>query len=128
MTTFKLGDSIWGQQERDYHAKLKTHVDWGAVNTAPYDNITYSAHWYSASNWNEKPLDERIKILTEARKGQSMMGRYKNPPYAPYPTIYNYKDRVFKRVMDEIYGAGQVIGIPWTDYTGIKHTIILKET
>ena len=126
MNTFELGGSIWGQEERDYHAQNR-RVDWGVVNTAPYDNTTYSAHWYSASRWSEKPLDERIKILTDARKGQSMMGRYKNPPYAPYPTKYNYADRMFKKKMDAIEGAGQFLDIPWTDYTGITYTIKLKE-
>lgn len=129
MTTFNLGDSIWSQQERDYHAKLKKPVDWGLVKQAPYSNTLHSANWYQATNWNEKPLDERIKILVDLRKGQSMMGRYKNPPFSPFPTMANYTDRMFKKKMDAIYGAGQVIGIPWTDYLGVTYTITkIKET
>ena len=126
MTAFKLGGSIWGQEERDYHAQ-KNKVDWGVVNVAPYDNITYSAHWYSASNWSEKPLTERIQILTDARKGQSMMGRYKNPPFQPFPTMANYADRMFKKKMDAIQGAGQYLDIPWCSYEGITYTITIKE-
>ena len=116
----------WCSAERKHFTKNRS-VDWGVVRYAPYDNITYTAHWYSASRWSEKPLDERIKILTDARKGQSIMGRYKNPPYAPYPTKYNYADRMFKKKMDAIEGAGQFLDIPWTDYTGITYTIKLKE-
>jgi hypothetical protein len=128
MTTFKLGDSIWGQQERDYHAKPKKHVDWGLVKQAPYSNTLHSAHWYQPTNWNNKPIESRINILVNSRVGQSMMGRYKNPPFAPYPTLANYTDRMFKKKMDAIQGAGQFLDIPWTDYTGITHIIILKET
>jgi hypothetical protein len=126
MALFTLGGSIWGQEERDYYARNR-RVDWGAVNTAPYDNTTYTYYGHQATNWNDKPIDERIKILTGARKGQSLMGRYKIPPYAPYPTKYNYADRIFKQKMDAIEGAGQFLDIPWTDYTGITHTIKLKE-
>jgi hypothetical protein len=128
MTSFKLGDSIWGQQERDYHAKLKKHVDWGLVKQAPYSNTLHSAHWYQPTNWNNKPIESRINILVKARVGQSMMGRYMNPPFSPFPTMANYTDRMFKKKMDAIQGAGQFLDIPWTDYTGITHTIILKET
>ena len=127
MKTFLLGSSIWATEERNYHAKLKRPVDWSLVKQAPYDNTTYTYYGYQATNWNDKPIDERIKILTGARKGQSLMGRYKNPPYAPYPTKYNYADRIFKQKMDAIQGAGQFLDIPWTDYTGITHTIKLKE-
>ena len=124
----ELGGSFaWCSAERSYHKK-PYKPDWGLVKQAPYSNTLHSAHWYQATNWLEKPLDERVKILTDARKGQSMLGKYQNPPFAPYPTKYNYADRVFKRVMDEIYGAGQVIGIPWTDYLGVTYTITkLKE-
>jgi len=126
MAVFTLGGSIWGQEERDYHARNR-RVDWGAVNAAPYDNTLYRGDFYQATKWSTKSLDERIKILTGARKGQSMMGRYKNPPYAPYPTKYNYADRMFKKKMDAIQGAGQYLDIPWTDYTGITYTITIKE-
>ena len=102
MTTFILGQSIWGQSERDYHSKLKKPVDWGLVKQAPYSNTLHSAHWYQATNWNEKPIDERIKILVDLRKGQSMMGRYMNPPFSPFPTMANYTDRMFKKKMDAI--------------------------
>ena len=128
MKTFQLGESIWGQRERDYHAKLKKPVDWGLVKQAPYDNVTYTYHSYQATNWNDKPIDERIRLLVDLRKGQSMMGRYVNPPFSPFPTMANYTDRMFKKKMDAIQGAGQFLDIPWTDYTGITHTIILKET
>lgn len=121
MTTFILGQSIWGQSERDFHAKLKKPVDWGVVHTAPYDNTLYRGKFYSATNWNDIPLSKRIKILTEARIGQSMMGRYVNPPFSPFPTMANYTDRVFKRKMDNIEGAGQFLDIPWTDYLGNTH-------
>ena len=125
---FQLGQSIWAQSERDFHEKLIKPVDWGVVNTAPYDNVTYSAHWYSSSNWNQIPLEKRIKILTEARVGQSMMGRYVNPPFSPFPTMANYTDRMFKKKMDAIQGAGQFLDIPWKDYLGETHIIKLKET
>jgi hypothetical protein len=123
----KLGDSLpWCQAERDYWKQF-IKIDWGLVNTSPYDNTTYSYYGYQATNWNEKPIADRIRILVDLRKGQSMMGRYQNPPFAPYPTIYNYRDRVFKRVMDNIQGAGQYLDIPWKDYVGVTHTIKLKE-
>ena len=127
MKIFTLGSSIWSQAERDYHAKSKKPVDWGLVKQAPYDNTLYRGKFYSATNWSTKPLDERINILTDSRKGQSLMGRYKNPPFAPYPTSANYADRMFKQKMDAIQGAGQYLDIPWTDYTGITHTITIKE-
>ena len=107
----------WCSAERKHFTKNRS-VDWGVVNTAPYDNITYTAHWYSASNWSTKPLDERVKILTNARKGQSMMGAYRPAPYAPYPTAENYAERVFKRIHDNISGKGYVMGIFWQDYKG----------
>ena len=105
----------------------KKNVDWGLVKQAPYSNTLHSAHWYQATNWNEKPLDERIKILVDLRKGQSMMGRYVNPPFSPFPTMANYTDRMFKKKMDAIQGAGQFLDIPWKDYLGATHTIKLKE-
>lgn len=117
----------WCKAERKYHSQFNKGVDWGVVNTAPYDSTLYRGKFYSATNWLEKPLDKRIKILTDARKGQSMLGKYRNPPFAPYPTIWNYADRVFKRKMDNIQGAGQYLDIPWTCYQGITHTIKLKE-
>ena len=117
----------WCKAERKYHSQFKKAVDWGLVNTAPYDNTTYTYYGYQATNWSERPIDERIKHLVDLRKGQSMMGRYKNPPFAPFPTIYNYRDRVFKRVMDNIQGAGQYLDIPWTDYLGEIHSITIKE-
>lgn len=117
----------WCKAERKYHSQFKKAVDWGLVNTAPYDNTTYSYYGYQATNWNEKPIADRIRILVDLRKGQSMMGRYQNPPFAPYPTIYNYRDRVFKRVMDNIQGAGQYLDIPWTSYQGITYTMTKKE-
>tara|TARA_B110000858_G_C17772189_1_gene460225 strand:+ start:1362 stop:1742 length:381 start_codon:yes stop_codon:yes gene_type:complete len=117
----------WCKAERKYHSQFNKGVDWGLVNTSPYDNTTYSYYGYQATNWNEKPIADRIRILVDLRKGQSMMGRYRNPPFAPYPTIYNYRDRVFKRVMDNIQGAGQYLDIPWKDYVGVTHTIKLKE-
>ena len=98
------------------------------VHKAPYDKTLYRGKFYSATNWNDKPLDDRIKILTDARKGQSMLGRYKNPPFQPFPTMANYTDRMFKKKMDAIQGAGQFLDIPWRDYTGITHTITIKET
>ena len=106
MAVFTLGGSIWATEERAYHARNR-RVAWGVVNSAPYDNTTYTYHGYQATNWNDKPIDERIKLLTDARKGQSMLGKYRNPPYAPYPTKYNYADRIFKQKMDAIEGAGQ---------------------
>lgn len=127
MTEFKLGESIWGQKERDYHARNRRAVDWGLVKQAPYDNTLYRGKFYSATSWSDKPLDERIKFLVGLRKGQSMMGRYKNPPYAPYPTKYNYADRMFKKKMDAIEGAGQYLDIPWRSYEGITYTITIKE-
>ena len=126
MAIFELGGSLWGQEERDYHARNR-RVDWGVVNTAPYDNTTYTGEFYQATNWNDIPLDKRIKVLTAARVGQSMMGRYKNPPFSPFPTMANYTDRMFKKKMDNIQGAGQFLDIPWTDYTGTTHTITIKE-
>lgn len=128
MTTFILGQSIWGQSERNFHAKLKKPVDWGLVKQAPYSNTLHSAHWYQATNWNVIPLSKRIKILTEARVGQSMMGRYVNPPFSPFPTMANYTDRMFKKKMDAIQVAGQFLDIPWKDYLGVTHSIKLKET
>ena len=128
MAIFELGGSLWGQEERDYHARTKGVVNWGVVNAAPYDNTTYTGKFYQATNWNDIPLDKRIKVLTAARVGQSMMGRYKNPPFSPFPTMANYTDRMFKKKMDNIQGAGQFLDIPWTDYTGITHTITIKET
>ena len=127
MTTFILGQSIWGQRERDYHAKLKRPVDWGVVHTAPYDKTLYRGKFYQATNWSIKPLDERIKLLVDLRKGQSMMGRYMNPPFSPFPTMANYTDRMFKKKMDAIQGAGQFLDIPWKDYLGVTHTITFKE-
>jgi len=56
------------------------------------------------------------------------MGRYKIPPFAPYPTKYNYADRIFKKKMDAIEGVGQYLDIPWRSYEGITYTIKLKET
>jgi hypothetical protein len=128
MTTFTLGQSIWGQSERDYHSKLKKHVDWGLIKQAPYSNTLHSADWYQPTNWNNKPIESRINILVKARVGQSMMGRYMNPPFSPFPTMANYTDRMFKKKMDAIQGAGQFLDIPWTDYTGVTHTITFKET
>ena len=117
----------WCQAERNYHSQFKKVVDWGLVNTAPYDNTTYTYHGYQATNWSGKPIDERIRLLVDLRKGQSMMGRYKNPPFAPYPTLANYTDRMFKKKMDAIDGAGQFLDIPWKDYLGVTHTIKFKE-
>ena len=116
----------WCNAERKYFTKKKV-VDWELVNTAPYDNTTYTYHGYQATNWLEKPMDERIRLLVDKRKGQSMMGRYKNPPFAPYPTLANYTDRMFKKKMDAIQGAGQYLDIPWTSYEGITYTITIKE-
>jgi len=119
----KLGSSLaWCQEERSYWEKF-IKIDWGVVHPVKYDNTTYSAIWYAPTNWNDKPFNQRIKILVEARVGQSMLGRYKNPPFQPFPTMANYTDRVFKKKMDAIQGAGQFLDIPWTDYKGIKHYI-----
>ena len=128
MTTYILGQSIWGQSERDYHSKLKKNVDWGLVKQAPYDKTLYRGKFYQATNWSAKPLDERIKLLVDLRKGQSMMGRYMNPPFSPFPTMANYTDRMFEKKMDAIQGAGQFLDIPWKDYLGATHSIKLKET
>ena len=111
----------------DYYAKSKKPADWGVVHTAPYDNTLYRGKFYSATNWNDIALSKRIKILTEARLGQSMMGRYVNPPFSPFPTMANYNDRMFKKKMDAIQGAGQFLDIPWKDYLGVTHTITFKE-
>ena len=127
MAIFELGGSLWGQEERDYHARNRRAVDWGVVKQAPYNSTLYRGKFYSATNWSDKPLDERIKLLTDARKGQSMLGKYRNPPYAPYPTKHNYADRIFKKKMDAIQGAGQYLDIPWRSYEGITYTIKLKE-
>jgi len=116
----------WCSAERKYHTKKKV-VDWGLVKQAPYDNTTYTYNGYQATNWIEKPIDERIRLLVDLRKGQSMLGRYKNPPFQPFPTMANYTDRVFKRVMDNIQGAGQYLDIPWTCYLGVTHTTTIKE-
>ena len=43
-------------------------------------------------------------------------------------TMANYTDRMFKKKMDAIQGAGQFLDIPWKDYLGATHTIKLKET
>jgi hypothetical protein len=128
MTTFILGQSIWGQSERDYHSKLKKPVDWGLVKQAPYSNTLHTCNWYQPTNWLDKPLGERIRLLVDLRKGQSMMGRYMNPPFSPFPTMANYTDRMFKKRMDAIQGAGQFLDIPWKDYLGVTHSIKLKET
>ena len=127
MTEFKLGGSIWGTEERAYHARNRRAVDWGVVYTAPYDSTLYRGNFYQATNWSTKPLDERIKLLVDLRKGQSMMGRYMNPPFQPFPTMANYTDRMFKKKMDAIQGAGQYLDIPWTSYEGITYTITIKE-
>ena len=116
----------WCSEEREHFTKKKV-VDWGLVKQAPYNNTLYSAHWYQATNWSEKPVDERIKILVKARVGQSMLGRYKNPPFSPFPTMANYTDRMFKKKMDAIQGAGQYLDIPWASYEGITYTITIKE-
>ena len=123
----KLESSFdWCNAERKYFTKNKV-VDWNVVNIASYDNTLYRGKFYSATNWLDKPLDKRIKILTDARKGQSMLGRYVIPPFAPYPTLANYTDRMFKKKMDAIQGAGQYLDIPWTSYQGITYTITIKE-
>ena len=127
MKTFELGGSIWATAERDYHARNRKAVDWGVVYTAPYDSTLYRGKFYQATNWSIKPLDERIRLLVNKRKGQSMMGRYKNPPFQPFPTMANYADRMFKKKMDAIQGAGQYLDIPWRSYKGITYSMTIKE-
>lgn len=114
----ELGGSFaWCSGERSYHKK--THKpDWGLVKQAPYSNTLHSPNWSQTTNWNNKPLEERVTILVNARKGQSMMGAYRPAPYAPYPTAENYAERVFKRIHDNISGKGYVMGIFWQDYKG----------
>ena len=63
---------------------------------------------------------ERVTILINARKGQSMMGAYRPAPYKPYPTAENYAERVFKRKYDNITGKGYTFGMFWEDYRGYK--------
>ena len=116
----------WCSAERKYFTKKKV-VDWNVVNIASYDNTLYRGKFYQATNWLEKPIDDRIRLLVSLRKGQSMLGRYKNPPFAPYPTLANYTDRMFKKKMDAIQGAGQYLDIPWASYEGITYTITIKE-
>ena len=116
----------WCSEEREHFTKKKV-VDWGLVKQAPYNNTLYSAHWYQATNWSEKPVDERIRLLVSLRKGQSMLGKYRNPPFAPYPTSANYYDRMFKKKMMAIEKAGQFLDIPWKSYEGITYTITIKE-
>ena len=112
--------------ERRYFTKKKV-VDWGLVEQSPYNNTLYRGKFYQATNWVEKPIDDRIRLLVSLRKGQSMLGRYKNPPFAPYPTLANYTDRMFKKKIDAIQQAGQYLDIPWTSYEGINYTITIKE-
>lgn len=64
---------------------------------------------------------ERVTILVNARKGQSMLGQYRPAPFAPYPTAENYAERVFKRIHDNVTGKGYTFGIPWQDYLGNKY-------
>jgi|TARA_B110000858_G_scaffold194300_1_gene248431 hypothetical protein len=117
----ELGGSFaWCSTERSYHHK-PYKPDWGLVKQAPYDNTTYSYHSYQASNWINKPLEDRLKLLVAAHKGQSMMGIYRPAPYAPYPTAENYKERVTKRIFDNITGAGQKFGIFYSDYLGNRY-------
>tara|TARA_B100000767_G_scaffold264053_1_gene278491 strand:- start:1015 stop:1380 length:366 start_codon:yes stop_codon:yes gene_type:complete len=117
----ELGGSFaWCSAERSYHKKPYI-PDWGLVKQAPYSNTLHKANWYQATNWNEKPIQERITILVNAKKGQTMLGQYRPAPYAPYPTAENYKERVTKRIFDNITGAGQTFGIFYSDYLGNKY-------
>ena len=111
------GSFAWCSDERSYHKK-PYKPDWGLVKQAPYSNTLHTCNWYQPTNWNNKPLVERITILVNARRGQSMLGQYRPAPYAPYPTAENYAERVFKRIHDNISGKGYVMGIFWQDYKG----------
>lgn len=88
-------------------------------NDGPFKSHTIKPDWYEASNWSEKSLDERVRILVEARKGQSMMGQFRPAAKTNYQTAESESERKFKKTSDAIYGAGQVLDIPWTDYKGI---------
>ena len=90
-------------------------------NEGKFKSKTYGGSFYTASNWNNKPIEERIKLLTESRKGQSMMGQFRPAPKVNYPTAENQSEKNFRKKMDAIYGAGQTLGIPWTDYKGVTH-------
>ena len=92
-------------------------------NEGQFKSKTYGGEFYTASNWNDKPLDERIKILTDARKGQSMMGQFRPAPKVNYPTAENDSERRFRIKSNAIYNAGQTLDIPWTDYLGVTRTM-----
>lgn len=94
-------------------------------NEGPFKSHTIKADWYEASNWSQKSLDERVRILTEARKGQSMMGQFRPAPKTKYQTAESEAERKFKKTSEAIYNAGQVLDIPWTDYKGV--TRIMKK-
>ena len=70
----ELGGSFaWCSDERSYHKK-PYKPDWGLVKQAPYSNTLHTANWYTPSNWNNKPLLERVTILVNARKGKACWG------------------------------------------------------
>jgi len=114
------GSFAWCSAERSYHKK-PYKPDWGLVKQAPYSNTLHTCNWYQPTNWLDKPLAERVTMLVNARKGQSMLGQYRPAPYAPYPTAENYAERVFKRINDNITGKGYVFGMTWQDYLGNKY-------
>ena len=88
-------------------------------NEGSFKSKTYGGNFYSASNWNNKPIEERVKLLTESRKGQSMMGQFRPAPKVNYPTAENDSERRFRIKSDAIYNAGQTLDIPWKDYLGV---------
>tara|TARA_B110000858_G_scaffold137500_1_gene156175 strand:- start:30 stop:329 length:300 start_codon:yes stop_codon:yes gene_type:complete len=92
-------------------------------NEGPFKSHTIKPDWYDASNWSEKPLEERVRILTNQRKGQSMMGQFRPAPKVNYPTAENDSERRFKIKSDAIYNAGQTLDIPWCDYLGVTRTM-----
>lgn len=94
-------------------------------NEGPFKSHTIKPVWYEATNWSEKPLEERVRILTEKRKGQSMMGQFRPAAKTNYQTAESESERKFKKTNDAIYSAGQVLDIPWTDYKGV--TRIMKK-
>ena len=92
-------------------------------NEGKFKSKTYGGEFYQATSWNDKPLDERLRILVDSRKGQSMMGQFRPAPKVNYPTAENDSERRFKRKMDAIEGAGQTLDIPWRDYLGVTRSI-----
>jgi len=113
----------WCQAERDYWDRLKKPVNWVVVTSAKYDNKTYAAQWYEATNWNEKSLSEKISVIKARFKNGSMMGRFNPAPFRSFPTAENTKERLFKEKFDLIERLGYKLDIPWKDYLGATHFI-----